>query len=168
MVTIGIHSLMGEAGDHLSEASVSDLNAKVNSSRSDPSAQNLRSLIGQIPGGGGSELSREMDDVSNMRAGPGGGNDPSMMSPQELYVITSIFHARRTNPLWGFRHDTLWKILSFRDSVMKNIAVTLDRIPGLNSLVEKLTNSLNVFVFTTLEPYMKPILSAATTVSCQR
>lgn len=78
---------MGEAGDHLSEASVSDLNAKVNSSRSDPSAQNLRSLIGQIPGSGGSELSREMDDVSSMRAGPGGGNDPSMMSPQELYVF---------------------------------------------------------------------------------
>jgi hypothetical protein len=75
---------MGEAGDHLSEASVSDLNAKVNRSRSDPSAQNLRTLIGQIPGGGG-DLSREMDDVDRMRAGPGG-NDPSMMSPQELYV----------------------------------------------------------------------------------
>ncbi|GHJ86223.1 hypothetical protein NliqN6_2625 [Naganishia liquefaciens] len=137
-----IHSLMGEAGDHLSEASVSDLNAKVNSSRGDPSAQNLRTLLGQIPGGGGSELSREMDDVDRMRAGPGG-NDPSMMSPQEL-------------------HDTLWKILSFRDSFMKKIEVTIDRIPGLNSLVEKLTNSINVFVFTTLEPYMKPILSAAT------
>ena len=76
---------MGEAGDHLSEASVSDLNAKVNSSRGDPSAQNLRTLLGQIPGGGGSELSREMDDVDRMRAGPGG-NDPSMMSPQELFV----------------------------------------------------------------------------------
>lgn len=79
---------MGEAGDHLSEASVSDLNAKVNRSRSDPGAQNLRTLIGQIPGGGGSELSREMDDVDRMRAGPGGGgSDPSMMSPQELYVV---------------------------------------------------------------------------------
>ena len=62
-------------------------------------------------------------------------------------------------------HDTLWKILSFRDSFMKKIEVTIDRIPGLNSLVEKLTNSINVFVFTTLEPYMKPILSAATQVS---
>jgi hypothetical protein len=48
---------------------------------------------------------------------------------------------------------------------MKKIEVTIDRIPGLNTLVEKLTNSLNVFVFTTLEPYMKPILSAATQVS---
>jgi hypothetical protein len=48
---------------------------------------------------------------------------------------------------------------------MKKIEVTIDRIPGLNSLVEKLTNSINVFVFTTLEPYMKPILSAATQVS---
>jgi hypothetical protein len=29
-----------------------------------------------------------MDDVDRMRAGPGGGgSDPSMMSPQELYVV---------------------------------------------------------------------------------
>jgi hypothetical protein len=50
----------------------------------------LRQLLFDIPGGGGNDLSREMDDVQGMRAGQPGGADPSNMSPQEL-------------------HDTLWK-----------------------------------------------------------
>ncbi len=44
------------------------------------------------------------------------------------------------------------QVLAFRDSVMKKISNTIDKIPGLGALVEKLTNSINVFVFTTLEP----------------
>lgn len=66
------------------------------------------------------------------------------MSPQELY-------------------QTLWKILSFRDSVMKKIENTLDKIPLLGALVEKISNSVSVFIMTTLEPYVKPLLGTATT-----
>ncbi|EKD04363.1 heterokaryon incompatibility protein HET-C [Trichosporon asahii var. asahii CBS 8904] len=71
-------------------------------------------------------------------------SDPSTMSPQELY-------------------QTLWKILSFRDSVMKKIENTLDKIPLLGALVEKISNSVSVFIMTTLEPYVKPLLGTATT-----
>lgn len=93
-------------------------------------------------------------------------------------------------------HDTLWKILVFRDKVMKSIEVTIDRIPGLNSLIERITSSINgafppllplfssllppcscvfyyssdvagslsiaVFIFTTIEPYLGPVLKQAT------
>ena len=55
-----------------------------------------------------------MDDVQNIRSGPGGGMDPEMMTPQQL-------------------HDTLWKVLSFRDNVSKKIENTLEKIPGLVS-----------------------------------
>jgi len=51
-------------------------------------------------------MSRDMDDIGNMRAGQPGGVDPSQMSAQEL-------------------HANIWKILSFRDSVMKKIEVRL-------------------------------------------
>jgi hypothetical protein len=72
------------------------------------SAATLRQLIFDIPGGGGGDLSRDLDDVQGMRAGQPGGLDPSQMSPQEL-------------------HDTLWKILKFRDNVMKKIEVSSRR-----------------------------------------
>ncbi|KAG5350799.1 hypothetical protein C0989_009227 [Termitomyces sp. Mn162] len=119
------HSL--EAGDHLSQASVTDLNKSLDSARArsgssgfgtstsrspmDPAAV-LRDLFFSIPGGGGGELSREMEAVERIRAvgqgqgqggwpgqqqGQGGGKRPEEMSPQEL-------------------HSVLWQVLTFRDS----------------------------------------------------
>lgn len=142
-----VHSLMGEATDHLSAASVSDLTQKVNNARSvgegqNASSQILRTLFTSMPGGEGESLTREMDGVSNMRAGQPGGLDPSQMSPQQM-------------------HDTLWTILSFRDSVMKKIEMTIDKIPGLSGLVEKISNNVSVFIITTLEPFVKPLIGTA-------
>lgn len=135
-----IHSLLGEATDHLSEASVSDLTKSIEQAKRDPSAgssRTLTSLLFDLPGASDDgQLSRSMGDVEQIRQRAGAGGIENM-SPQEL-------------------HATLWQILEFRDGVMKKIENTLDRIPGLGALVEKLTNSLNVFVLTTLEPCESP------------
>ena len=151
-----------QADDVIPQASVSDLSREMANARSVSEGQSnsagaLRQLFFDIPGGGGDDLSRDMDGITNMRAGQPGGIDPNQMSPQEL-------------------HATIWKILSFRDSVMKRIEVcismlhdivdriqnTIDRIPGLSSLVKKITNSISVFIITTLEPFVKPLLGTAT------
>ncbi|KAF7360302.1 hypothetical protein MVEN_00759700 [Mycena venus] len=147
------HSLLGEAGDHLSQASVSDLNKELDkahssSTRSGPGSNPgsvLRDLFFSLPGGSGSEMSREMESIDRIRAGPSqGGKRPEDMSPQEL-------------------HSVLWQVLSFRDSVVKKISHTIEKIPGLSSLIEKLMDSISIFVLTTLEPFLKPILKTATT-----
>ncbi|CAK9782756.1 Het-C-domain-containing protein [Cutaneotrichosporon oleaginosum] len=140
-----IHSLMGEAGDHLSSAAVSDLSKSFSDSRSiqdgqGASAQALRQMFVQMPGQDTDHLNREMDNLQNLRSTTA---DPSTMSPQELYKV-------------------LWQALAFRDKVMKSIENTIDRIPGLSSLTEKIGNSVSVFVMTTIEPYVKPLLGTAT------
>ncbi|KAF9525082.1 heterokaryon incompatibility protein Het-C-domain-containing protein [Crepidotus variabilis] len=152
-----IHSLLGEATDHLSSASVSDINKELDKARSrsmsntrgpggspaDP-ADTLRDLFQTIPGGGDSELSRDLDNINRIRAGPAaGGKRPEDMSPQEL-------------------HSVLWQVLTFRDSVVKKISKTIEKIPGLGPLIEKIMDGISIFVFTTLEPFLKPIIKAAT------
>ncbi|KAJ3775032.1 heterokaryon incompatibility protein Het-C-domain-containing protein [Lentinula raphanica] len=149
-----IHSLLGEATDHLSQASVTDLNKAFDNARatqqrsgpggaSDP-ANVLRDLFFSLPGGTGSEMSREMDSVQRIRAGPQqGGKRPEEMNPQELHAV-------------------LWQVLTFRDSVAKKIEKTIEKIPGLGPLIEKIMDSVSVFVFTTLEPFVKPLLQTAT------
>ncbi|KZT62442.1 Het-C-domain-containing protein [Calocera cornea HHB12733] len=142
-----IHSLLGEATDHISESSVSDLTkefARARSQSGSASQETLRSLLGQLPGGEGGKLTREMDGVQRMRAEGGvGGKRPDQMSPQEL-------------------HAALWQALKFRDTVMMYIEETIEKIPLLSSLLDKISNTLSVFVLTTIEPFMKPILSQAT------
>ncbi|KAG8745998.1 hypothetical protein FRC10_006337 [Ceratobasidium sp. 414] len=148
-----IHSLLGEASDHISSASVSDLTKEFDKARTQSANQSqtttaLRELIFQLPGDGSNNLSREMESVERIRAStqPGGGGGgmkpPQEMSPQEL-------------------HATLWEILKFRDGIAKKIENTIEKIPG--PLIEKITDNLAVFIFTTLEPIMKPILQSATT-----
>lgn len=142
-----VHSLMGEASDKLSEASVSELTKSMNNARSVSDGQSassnaLRQLFFDLPGGVGGDLSRDMDDVNNIRASA---QDPSTMSPQEL-------------------HRVLWQILSFRDKVSKRIENTLEKIPGLNAFLDKISGSVSVFIMTTLEPFVKPLLGQASTV----
>ncbi|KZV99953.1 Het-C-domain-containing protein [Exidia glandulosa HHB12029] len=146
-----IHSLLGEASDHISEASVSDLNREMSKasqkSRGGPggkdSSSMLRDLFFQLPGGGGNDMARDMDGIERLRAAPQqGGKKPEEMSPQELHAV-------------------LWQVLSFRDSVVKKIEKTIEKIPGLGPLIEKLMDSISVFIFTTLEPYIKPLLKTA-------
>nr|AIC33785.1 heterokaryon incompatibility protein C [Puccinia cf. psidii AE-2014] len=146
-----LHSLLGEATDHISEASVSDLTKAIdtarNTSGTDPSSDALRSLLFEMPSGGGDSLSRELDGLSDIRrrSSSGSGFDPAQLTPQEL-------------------HSTLWKVLKFRDNVCKSIEKTIEKIPGLSTLTEKIGNTVNKFVFTTLEPYLKPLMQSATGV----
>ncbi|KAH8926115.1 Het-C-domain-containing protein [Atractiella rhizophila] len=143
-----IHSLLGEAGDKLSEASVSDLNKAIDNAHNTTDrgggGDTLRNLIFSLPGGIGNdpELSRGMAECEGIRS-RAANIDPSQMSPQDL-------------------HATLWKVLTFRDNVVKSIENTIEKIPGLSTLVGKITDSINKFVFVTLEPYLKPLLSSAT------
>ncbi|KAL5523319.1 hypothetical protein ACEPAF_1586 [Sanghuangporus sanghuang] len=159
-----VHSLLGEATDHISQASVTDLNKELEKasarSRSGPggpgdgggSVTVLKDLLGKLPFGdetgsgmSRSEMSRGMDDIERIRAGPAaGGKRPEDMSPQELHAV-------------------LWRVLAFRDSIVKKIEKTIEKIPGLGPLIEKLMDSISVFIFTTLEPYLKPLMKTATT-----
>lgn len=113
-----IHSLLGEATDHISSASVSDLNKEIDKAKNRPadrSIDGIRDMLFQLPGGSGSTLSRDMEEIDNIRAGPGA-QDPMNMSPQELHAV-------------------LWKILKFRDDVSKAITNTIENIPDRKSVV---------------------------------
>lgn len=39
--------------------------------------------------------------------------------------------------------------------------MTIDKIPGLSGLVEKISNNVSVFIITTLEPFVKPLIGTA-------
>lgn len=148
-----IHSLLGEATDHISEASVSDLAKAMDGAKGDGSrgmdgssaADTLRNLYAwrpwraessdrkltiifgphrlfKLPTSNNSELSRELDDVEGIRSRAANGQSVDL-SPQEL-------------------HKVLFQVLTFRDNICKSIESTIEKIPGLSSLVEKLTDSI--------------------------
>jgi hypothetical protein len=71
-------------------------------SRSVPGGQSpadtLRGLLFGLPGGSGTDITRDMEAIERIRDAPvHGGKPPEQMSPQELHAV-------------------LWQVLSFRDS----------------------------------------------------
>ena len=107
-----IHSLLGEATDHISSASVSDLNKQMQKAIEAPqdrSMDTIRDMLFQLPLGNGQQLSRELDGVNQLGAQS---RDPMTMSPQEL-------------------HTALWQILKFRDDVVKTIERTIEKVSPL-------------------------------------
>ena len=54
----------------------------------------------------------------------------------------------------------IYPILEFRDKVVKLISATIEKIPGLEALVEKITDKLTLFVLSLLAPFIRPIITA--------
>ena len=52
----------------------------------------------------------------------------------------------------------IFPILEFHDKVMKCFQGGIDKIPGASALMENLTSVMQIYIFSILAPYVKPIL----------
>ncbi|KIW01302.1 hypothetical protein, variant [Verruconis gallopava] len=55
----------------------------------------------------------------------------------------------------------IYPILVFRDNVVRTISGIISKIPGLEKLIDTITERVTLFIFSLLAPYLKPIIAAA-------
>ncbi|KAL9108438.1 MAG: hypothetical protein Q9227_006772 [Pyrenula ochraceoflavens] len=55
----------------------------------------------------------------------------------------------------------IYPILVFRDKVVRTISSIIEKIPGLEALVDKITETLTLFIFSLLAPFVRPLISLA-------
>ncbi|KAI9094433.1 putative heterokaryon incompatibility protein HET-C [Phlyctochytrium arcticum] len=130
-----IHSLLGEATDHVASTSISSLSTDMQKAKQSFDSRSLPDLLNNVPGMG--DLSREADEIS--RASAAGGGDPNNLNIEELKA-------------------KIWRILVVRDKIVKSVAVTIDKIPGLSWVTEKISETVQLFVLSNLEPLLKPLI----------
>ncbi|KAA1471379.1 Het-C-domain-containing protein [Dentipellis sp. KUC8613] len=141
-----MHSMMGEATDHLSQGSVTDLSQKMNDAAggdSESVIRNLKNLLSKIPLGGGSDQMNTAEDLH--KASKAYNFDPNNVAPPEV-------------------QRQLWALLKWRDSIYRAILEKIEMIPGLSDLIDGITDALNAYVYTILAPWLTPILTEATEV----
>ncbi|KAJ6486163.1 Het-C-domain-containing protein [Mycena vitilis] len=140
-----LHSLMGEAGDKLSQASVTDLASKMNDAQNgdNSNVSALKSILSKLPIGGGDS---KMDEGEQLHAEAKAYNfDPDNVAPPEV-------------------QQKLLQLLKWRDGLMRSILEKIEMIPGLDSLMDQLSNALNAYVYTVIAPWITPLLQQATSV----
>lgn len=50
--------------------------------------------------------------------------------------------------------------MEFRDKVVRAISAAIEKVPGLEAIVEKITETLTLFVLSLLAPFIRPIINA--------
>lgn len=179
-----LHSVLGEATDHVTQAEVNQtevdqLNAALGQASSeskrsgngDPAsaASPLTDLLSKVPGTGsliqeavdlqrasddqaaenermGGD-NRGYDDYDNSRAAPG--NQTSFAAPPKIDAAAAM--------------AKIYPILSFRDKVVRTISATISKIPGLEKMIDTITEKVTLFVMGLLAPFVKPIIASAST-----
>ncbi|KLO15072.1 Het-C-domain-containing protein, partial [Schizopora paradoxa] len=137
-----IHSLMGEATDHLSENSVTNLYDKMNNSGDADSSSNLlQGILSKFSLGGGSNQAQQAQDLKQKAFD----FDPDKYAPKEA-------------------QEQFLSLLKWRDGVYRDITKKIEMVPGLENLLDQLTNALNAYVYTLLAPWLTPIIQQATSV----
>ncbi|PYH43971.1 Het-C domain-containing protein [Aspergillus saccharolyticus JOP 1030-1] len=111
-----------------------------------------------------SQLSRGFDDVGSQRSRGFDDNETSNYRAGESARPHSSgesggsglpdFDANKTI-------KQIYPILEFRDKVVRKLTSIIEKIPGLEAVVEKITETLTVFIMSLLAPFIRPIINAA-------
>ncbi|KAF4540457.1 Heterokaryon incompatibility protein [Lasiodiplodia theobromae] len=185
-----LHSVLGEATDHFTQSNVDtseidELNLQLGNASGTSGKRSsggsaggdveaLTSLLSKIPGTGSlckeaAELKASSDAqaAENARmSGAGYGSsraDPTFAAPPGsvggppgpgIPGMSPDFDPQSMVP-------KIYPILEFRDKVVRAISSVISKIPGLESLVEKISERVTMFVFALLAPFVQPIIAAA-------
>ena len=175
-----LHSVLGEATDHFTQTEVEEMDLALKGAENaqqgaggqrglfgSSRGNDFASLISEVPGMGGGlastardlqarsaaqEYENESAKVSvttSFAAPPGGAGGPISGVPGMSPDFDPIKTAKQIYP-----------ILEFRDKVVKAINATIAKIPGLEALIEKISETLTLFILSLLAPFVRPIIDA--------
>lgn len=168
---------MGEASDHVTQSEVDDAQnvlgqAQAGKRTAGGNTADLGALTGLlklVPGTG--DLSREAEDLQRSadeqtRGGNMGADDN--YSADRSFNPGAMFNSM-TGSADGSKVPTdpeeiikkIYPILLFRDNVVRTISNIISKIPGLESVVDKITETVTLFVMRLIAPYILPLIATA-------
>ncbi|KAI1426329.1 heterokaryon incompatibility Het-C [Xylaria sp. FL1777] len=179
-----LHSVLGEANDHFTQSEVDQLDVALKNSENSagPSGGGggggTRGFGSSLFGGGGSGGSDFISLIGSL-PGIGGGmaseaSDLKRMAQEQerRNEQSGVYSSTRSNanivPGMSENFDPVkvskqvYPILAFRDKIVKSINRGIAKIPGLESLLEKISETLTAFVLGLLAPFIRPIIAAVT------
>lgn len=179
------HSVLGEATDHFTQSEVNEMDIALgdaeNNAQSSNSLNALTGLLGKIPGtrdlvseaehlkqqsqaremvnrsrgsfmgyaqgGGARDFEQSRASASGQPAAGGVGPGPGLHGMPDFNPQETV--------------SKIYPILAFRDKVVRKLNAIIEKIPGLEAIVEKISETLTVFIMSLLAPFVRPLINAA-------
>lgn len=157
-----LHSVVGEVSDKVVQSEVQDLDAKLaaaeQQSKSDGTTSTLKQILDKIPFGllglGDSDFGNQADKLQEDATAKQ--LEQTSISDNGRKVAGMDVGQLKTQAAQTMKD--IYPVLEFHDKVMKAMQKGIDKIPGASELLENLTGAMQIFVFSILAPYVKPIL----------
>lgn len=165
------HSVLGEATDQFAQSEIDEADNALGSAQASGSSgplNGLTNLLEKVPGMG--DLVSEAQQLQHQSEAQAHANqqhhshrgidDNGYGQPAGYYEQTRApgtaadFDPQKTV-------SQIYPILVFRDKVVRRISSVLEKIPGLESLMEKISETLTVFVYSLLAPFVRPLITFA-------
>ena len=174
-----LHSVLGEANDHFTQTEVEEMDLALKGAEQSQSgaggqrglfgsSQDFAGLLSQVPGMGSglADTARDLSarsaaqeyenekasSVNTSFSGPPGAGGAAAAGPGVPGMSPSFDPVKTAKQIYP--------ILEFRDKVVKAINATIAKIPGLEALVEKISETLSLFILSLLAPFVRPIIEA--------
>ncbi|KAG6009251.1 hypothetical protein E4U21_002855 [Claviceps maximensis] len=171
-----LHSVIGEANDHFTQSEVDEVDIALKNaegSRSGPTATGDR---GFFDGSGPSDFVSLLSNIPDLGTGfAAEAQDLKAASDaqeRENQQNQQRARADNVNIVPGMSPDfdpvktagRIYPILLFRDKIVKAISRGIAKVPGLEKLLEHISETLTAFVLGLLAPFVRPIISSVTKV----
>jgi hypothetical protein len=176
------HSVLGEANDHITQTEIDEVNTAlidaVSGNNSNTRGFNGRpdacggliDALGKVPGTGGligqaRSLQASSDAQAEANARSGILNDSSTRDGFDAPPGSvggppgPDIPGTSTDPATII--PKIYPILVFRDNVVRTISNIISKIPGLEKLIETITERVTLFVLSLLAPFILPIIKTA-------
>ncbi|KAK3314760.1 heterokaryon incompatibility Het-C [Apodospora peruviana] len=175
-----LHSVLGEATDHFTQSEVDEMNVALKNAEeltksaglgggSVSSSRGFLGLGGSSSGGGGDFISL----VSKL-PGIGGGFASQARDLKAASAAQEQENQRAANsnlvPGMSPNFDPvkvakqIYPILEFRDKIVRAISNMISKVPGLESLLDHISETLTVFILGLLAPFVQPIITQVSKV----
>lgn len=171
------HSVLGEATDHFTQSEVNEMDIALGDAQANSSSGSLgmlSGLLGKIPGT--RDLVTEAEDLKHRSEAQESSNrshnsrsgytsSRSVGGPGFDDGMSRAGGDQSSGGLADFDPNKIvsqiYPILAFRDKVVRKLTSIIEKIPGLEAAVEKITETLTVFIMSLLAPFIRPLINAA-------
>lgn len=178
-----LHSVLGEATDHFTQSEVDEVdialkNAQAQSasggiSRDGPTGD--RGLFGLSLGGSSGKAGNDFISSITELPGIGFGFAAEARNLQQASAEQERSNERtraNINQVPGMSPDfdpvqtakKIYPVLEFRDKIVKSISNMISKVPGLEKLLEHISETLTAFVLGLLAPFIRPIINQVSKV----
>lgn len=179
-----LHSVLGEATDHFTQSEVDEVDIALKNAQAQGASAGGASRDGPIGDRGLFGLSLSSSGkagnnfISNISELPGIGFGfaAEARKLQQASAEQEQLNGERTranlNQIPGMSPDfdpvqtakRIYPILEFRDKIVKSINNMIAKVPGLEKLLEHISETLTAFVLGLLAPFVRPIINQVSKV----